>query len=526
MVNSISAEIISNRATAKGASATTAFLVFDTESVPDGRLLAKVKYAGENLTPEAAVEKARQEVREKTKDASDFIPVTYQIPVAVCVLRVGADFLPQALACLDAPHFRTPEIVRQFWRGVSVYQRAKLVTFNGRGFDLPLMELAAFDHGCSARQYFASRNRYNGNQIDLFDWMTNYGAYRMDGGLNLLAKRGNRPVAVGKMDVAGDQVYAMYQQGRCQEINDYCMFDTLDTYFIFLPNARVVGRNERGARRAVGAASAAWLAEKIVVLPALRRYLEAGEQGRPPRKSLLIRVESRRRDRNHVRSLYCVRSPRGASNAIDLPPGAAAGGIVRLLTYNIHKGVGADRRYRLERVIAVIKAEAADLICLQEVDRNVRRSRRDNQPALLADKLDAAVHVYQLNVPRGEGGYGNLLLSRWPFREVRQIALNYKQRPPRGAQLVVVDTPAGPLHLVHIHLGLSSRERRWQAAHLLQHPLFQAAAHLPTLIAGDANDCAQFAKQTGLRAARFSTGHGADAALPHLPRISTAGVHR
>src|SRR5665213_1819190 len=64
---------------------------------------------------------------------------------------------------------------------------------------------------------------------------------------------------------------------------------------------------------------------------------------------------------------------------------------MKLLTYNIHKGVGADRRYRLERVIAVIKAEAPDLICLQEVDRNVRRSRRDDQPALLADKLGAAV---------------------------------------------------------------------------------------------------------------------------------------
>ncbi|HBI42101.1 MAG TPA: 3'-5' exonuclease [Planctomycetales bacterium] len=278
MVSSISAEIISKRATAKEASASTAFLVFDTESVPDGRLLAKVKYAGENLTPEAAIEKARQEVREQTKDASDFIPVTYQIPIAVCVLRVGADFLPQALACLDAPEFRTPEIVRKFWSGVSLYHRAKLVTFNGRGFDLPLMELAAFDYGCSARQYFAGRNRYNGNQIDLFDWLTNYGAHRMVGGLNLLAKRGHRPAAVGKMDVAGDQVYAMYQAGRNQEINDYCMFDTLDTYFIFLRTRVLMGEMGAEEEEQLARRARAWLAEKIVVLPALRRYLEAGER--------------------------------------------------------------------------------------------------------------------------------------------------------------------------------------------------------------------------------------------------------
>jgi 3'-5' exonuclease len=278
MANSISAEIMSRRATVKEASASTAFLVFDTESVPDGHLLAKVKYPGENLTPEAAIEKARQEAREEAKNGSDFIPVTYQIPVAVCVLRVGADFLPQALACLDAPAFRTPEIVRQFWRGVSLYHRAKLVTFNGRGFDLPLMELAAFDHGCSAQQYFASRQRFNGNQIDLLEWLSNYGAYRMIGGLNLMAKRGHRPAAVGKMEVAGDQVYAMYQQGRHQEINDYCMFDTLDTYFIFLRTRVLMGEMSAEQEEQLARRARAWLAEKIVVLPALRRYLEAGER--------------------------------------------------------------------------------------------------------------------------------------------------------------------------------------------------------------------------------------------------------
>ena len=281
MVNSISAEIISRRATVKEASASTAYLVFDTESIPDGSLLAKVKYAGENLTPEAAIEKARQEAREEAKNGSDFIPVTFQIPIAVCVMRVGADFLPQALACLDAPAFRTPEIVRQFWRGVSVYHRAKLVTFNGRGFDLPLMELAAFDHGCSAPQYFASRQRFNGNQIDLLEWLTNYGAYRMFGGLNLMAKRGHRPAAVGKLDVAGDQVYAMHQAGRHQEINDYCMFDTLDTYFVFLRTRVLMGEMSAEQEEQLARRARAWLAEKIVALPALRQYLEAGERKAP-----------------------------------------------------------------------------------------------------------------------------------------------------------------------------------------------------------------------------------------------------
>ena len=274
MANSISAEIISRRATARAAGTTTAFLVFDTESVPDGRLLARVKYPDESLTPEEAIEKARNEARENSKDGSDFLPVTFQVPVAVCVLRVGPDFLPQALACLDAPAFRTADIVRQFWRGVSLYSRAKLVTFNGRGFDLPLMELAAFDHGCSARDYFAgSRNRFNGNHIDLFDWLSNYGAFRMVGGLNLMARRGDRPAGVGKMEVAGDQVYEMYRADRRQDINDYCMFDTLDTYFVFLRTRVLMGEMSGEQEEQLARRAKAWLADQIVKLPALRKYL-------------------------------------------------------------------------------------------------------------------------------------------------------------------------------------------------------------------------------------------------------------
>src|SRR3954469_6384732 len=235
MVNSISADIISRRAAelagagAVGAMPKTGFLVFDTESVPDGELLARVKYPHDQMTPEGAIAKAQAEARELSKDGSDFLPVTFQVPVAVCVLRVAVDYTLQGLACLDAPHFRSAEIVRQFWRGVAHYNRAKLVTFNGRGFDLPLMELAAFDHGCSARDYFYnSRNRYHGNHIDLMDWLSNYGACRIAGGLSMMAQRaaGGRPPGCGKLDVAGDQVYQLHKEGRLQEINDYCMFDT------------------------------------------------------------------------------------------------------------------------------------------------------------------------------------------------------------------------------------------------------------------------------------------------------------
>jgi endonuclease/exonuclease/phosphatase family metal-dependent hydrolase len=164
---------------------------------------------------------------------------------------------------------------------------------------------------------------------------------------------------------------------------------------------------------------------------------------------------------------------------------------MRLLSYNIHKGIGGrDRRYRLERAIEVVEREHPDLICLQEVDRNVKRTRHDDQPTRFIETFRPAAHLYQLNVKSraGTGGYGNLLLSRWPLISYHQISIRQERRKPRGAQLCVVQTPEGPLHLIHWHLGLNERERHWQAEHLLRHALFLESRDLPTLIVGDFND--------------------------------------
>lgn len=249
-----------------------AFLVFDTESIPDGKLLSLVKYPRDGLSPEEAVARAQEEARERSRENSDFLPVTFHYPVAVCVLRVGSDFRPQALACLDAPHFRTREIVGAFWRGVARYTRAKLVTFNGRGFDLPLMELGALRYGFSAMDYFQrSRNRYNGH-IDLCDWLSNYGACRMVGGLNLLSKILGKP---GKMEMTGDQVYAMHRDGKIQEINDYCAFDTIDTYFLFLRTRVLTGDLNLDQERELIEQARHWLTGKVDSVPALRQYLDS-----------------------------------------------------------------------------------------------------------------------------------------------------------------------------------------------------------------------------------------------------------
>ena len=161
---------------------------------------------------------------------------------------------------------------------------------------------------------------------------------------------------------------------------------------------------------------------------------------------------------------------------------------MRLLSWNIHKGIGGrDRRYALQRIIDCIDHEQPDLVCLQEVDRLVGRSQFDDQPRLLGQSLNLQ-STFQANVSVAHGTYGNLILSRWPVGSAHRVSLKRGIRKARGAQLVHVETPEGVIHLVNTHLGLDERERHWQVAFLLEHQLFQSSATITTVIAGDFND--------------------------------------
>jgi predicted PolB exonuclease-like 3'-5' exonuclease len=253
------------------------YLVFDTESIPDGQLLSLVKYPNEDLTPLEAVERARDEARHSSPKGSHFVPVAFQYPIAACVLRVGGDFRLQAITCLDAPYFRPRRIVEQFWAGVARYRArhgdaVQLVTFNGRGFDLPLLEMAAFRYGVGVQEHFsASRRRPGGGHIDLMDWMTNSGMFRLAGGLNLLSKLLGKP---GKLEVRGEKVYPMFLEGRIQDINDYCVFDTLDTYFVLLRTRVLTGELSLEDEHRAVLRAREWLEQQVAALPALRHYLD------------------------------------------------------------------------------------------------------------------------------------------------------------------------------------------------------------------------------------------------------------
>ncbi len=252
------------------------YLVFDVESIPDGSLIHKVKYPEEEIKAHDAVIKYQQEILEGSNGSTDFIPVTFQYPVSICIGKVAEDFSLIDIVVLDKPEYRASEMTRLFWHGVeNLYNHASMVTFNGRGFDIPLLELMAYRYGFSAKRHFkdkwAGRNRFGTKHIDLQDWMSNYNAIRMNGGLNLLAKVLGKP---GKMGTKGNEVYDMHCRGLIQEINDYCVHDVLDTYFVFLRTRVMLGEIPISREQDIVAQTKKFLADNNEKNPAYKSYLE------------------------------------------------------------------------------------------------------------------------------------------------------------------------------------------------------------------------------------------------------------
>lgn len=253
------------------------YLLFDVESVADGGLIAASRYPGEQLSPAQAIEKFRQEL--VISSGKDFIPYTYHLPVAVVIAKIRADYSLIEVVSLDQPLHRPHVMTRHFWNGWEAYQRPTWVTFNGRGFDIPLMEQAAFRFGVSVpswfnvneRSYQQFRNRYNIQaHLDLHEFLTNYGSTWFRGGLNLAAHLLGKP---GKMMVQGDMVQDLYAAGKLTEINDYCRCDVLDTYFVFLRAALMMGHLTLAREQELVRQTKALLEREQAACPAYSQYL-------------------------------------------------------------------------------------------------------------------------------------------------------------------------------------------------------------------------------------------------------------
>jgi predicted PolB exonuclease-like 3'-5' exonuclease len=262
------------------------YLVFDIEAIADGALVSKVRYPKEKLLPPEAIARYRSELIAQT--GKDVFPVTFMLPISVAVAKIDANYKLLDVAVLDAPLFRPHVITRHFWQGWNGYGRPTLVSFNGRGYDLPVLELAAYRYGYSvpawfnveARSYEQARNRYNSEtHLDLFDLLSNFGAARLSGGLNLMANLIGKP---GKAGVDGSQVQDMYDRGETVAINDYCRCDVLDTYFVFLRSRVLLGKLTIEAERELVDSTKKWLEDNSAALPVYAHYLAHWGDWHPP----------------------------------------------------------------------------------------------------------------------------------------------------------------------------------------------------------------------------------------------------
>ncbi|HTQ78631.1 MAG TPA: endonuclease/exonuclease/phosphatase family protein, partial [Thermoanaerobaculia bacterium] len=168
---------------------------------------------------------------------------------------------------------------------------------------------------------------------------------------------------------------------------------------------------------------------------------------------------------------------------------------LRVITYNIHRAIGVDRRFRPERIVAILAHYDADLVFLQEVDEGAPRSRELDLAKELAGALGYPHFAVGHNVTLRKGRYGNATLSRFPIVREANLDLTIDSSPigsliRRGCQHTTLALPGErALEAFNLHLGLSARERERQVGLLVNAAEFRrVGAEIPLLVGGDFND--------------------------------------
>lgn len=167
---------------------------------------------------------------------------------------------------------------------------------------------------------------------------------------------------------------------------------------------------------------------------------------------------------------------------------------LRIMSYNIHRAIGVDRRFRPERIVRIAEHHAPDVLMLQEVDDGVPRSRERDLGRDLAEALGFPYFVVGHNVTLRKGRYGNATLSRFPILRERNIDLTIDSRKRRGCQhsTIEVEKIRGYPHkfdVFNLHLGLSAQERARQIGLLVRSKEFSdLSLDQASFVGGDFND--------------------------------------
>ena len=211
-------------------------LVFDIETVPDTDLGRRL-YGVADLDDEAVGRIMR--FRQRQARQTEFLPLVQHRIVAISVILRTGDELH--LFSLGDEAASEKEIVQRFFDGLDRYS-PQLVSWNGSGFDLPVLQYRALLHGVNAARYWELGDhdrefRYN-NYLSRFHWrhldlMDVLAGFQPGGraSLNQVATLLGLP---GKLGMSGEQVWDRFLAGELAAIRDYCETDVLNTYLIYL----------------------------------------------------------------------------------------------------------------------------------------------------------------------------------------------------------------------------------------------------------------------------------------------------
>jgi predicted PolB exonuclease-like 3'-5' exonuclease len=218
--------------------------VFDTETTPDFELIRDI--FGHKGSDEEVARLAMSE--QKQKSGSDFLPVAFHRVAAISA--VIADDFGMFLRVSSMEGEGEKEMISAFLNFIDK-KNPKLVSFNGRSFDMPMLLTRAMRYNLSCPAYFDTDNKELGKSkwdsyryrysdrfhVDLMDSISDFGAVR---GLKLdhLCTMAGLP---GKYDVSGDQVMDLYLKGEIEKIKEYCESDTLNTYWLYLKHELLKG---------------------------------------------------------------------------------------------------------------------------------------------------------------------------------------------------------------------------------------------------------------------------------------------
>ena len=213
-------------------------LVFDIETIPDLAGFAAVHNLDEtSLTQNELVEMTLLARRQKT--GSEFMPHHLHRIVAIsCVLR-SSDQLK--VWSLGEPDSSEAELIQRFYDGIERYT-PQLVSWNGGGFDLPVLHYRALIHGVAAARYWdwgdddkefkwnSYLGRYHTRHLDLMDVLAMHQP-RANAPLDQMAKLCGFP---GKLGMDGSKVLDAFQNGKIEAIRHYCETDVMNTWLVYL----------------------------------------------------------------------------------------------------------------------------------------------------------------------------------------------------------------------------------------------------------------------------------------------------